>query len=75
MLRRYLRGPIVYPPTMPGLINIAINTLDQEPQQDIGVHINVESKAPWDQIPEGREQHEAFPPNMLSQLQALMHYD
>ena len=67
--RLYIRLP------MPGLINIAINPLDQEPQQDIGVHINVESKAPWDEIPEGREQHEAFPPNMLSQLQALMHYD
>ena len=67
--RWYIRLP------MPGLINIAINTLDQEPQQDIEVHINVESKAPWDEIPEGREQHEAFPPNMLSQLQALMHHD
>ena len=63
--RLYIRLPT------PGLIN----TLDQEPQQDIGVHINVESKAPWDEIPEGREQHEAFPPNMLSQLQALMHHD
>ena len=63
----YIRLP------MPGLINIAINTLDQEPPTDIGVHINVESKAPWDEIPEGRDQHNALPPDMLTRLRALMH--
>ena len=65
--RLYIRLP------MPGLINIAINTLDQEPDEDIGVHINVESKAPWDEIPEGRDQHNALPPDMLTHLRALMH--
>jgi hypothetical protein len=58
---------------MPGLINIAINTLDQEPHEDIGIHINVESKTPWDEIPEGRDQHNAFSPDMLTHLRALMH--
>ena len=67
--RLYIRLPV------PGLINVAINTLDQEPQEDVGVHINVESKAPWDEISQGREQHAAFPPDMLTQLQALMHSD
>ena len=67
--RLYIRLPV------PGLINVAINTLDQEPQEDVGVHINVESKAPWDEIPEGREQYTTIPPDMLIQLQALMHSD
>ena len=67
--RLYIRLPV------PGLINVAINTLDQEPQEDVGVHINVESKAPWDEIPEGREQYTTIPPDMLTQLQALMHSD
>ena len=67
--RLYIRLPV------PGLINVAINTLDQEPQKDVGVHINVESKAPWDEIPEGREQYTTIPPDMLTQLQALMHSD
>ena len=40
---------------------------------EIGIHINVESKAPWDESPEGREQRDAFPPDMLSRLQAVMH--
>ena len=65
----YIRLPV------PGLINVAIHTLDQEPQEDVGVHINVESKAPWDEIPEGREQYTTIPPDMLTQLQALMHSD
>ena len=67
--RLYIRLPV------PGLINVAINTLDQEPQEDVGGHINVESKAPWDEIPEGREQYTTIPPDMLTQLQALMHSD
>ena len=67
--RLYIRLPV------PGLINVAINTLDQEPHEDVGVHINVESKAPWDEIPEGREQYTTIPPDMLTQLQALMHSD
>ena len=67
--RLYIRLPV------PGLINVAINTLDQEPHEDVGVHINVESKAPWDEIPEGREQYTTIPPDMLIQLQALMHSD
>ena len=65
----YIRLPV------PGLINVDIHTLDQEPQEDVGVHINVESKAPWDEIPEGREQYTTIPPDMLTQLQALMHSD
>ena len=67
--RLYIRLPV------PGLINVAINTLEQEPQEYVGVHINVESKAPWDEIPEGREQYTTIPPDMLTQLQALMHSD
>ena len=67
--RLYIRLPV------PGLINVAINTLDQEPHEDVGVHINVEAKAPWDEIPEGREQYTTIPPDMLTQLQALMHSD
>ena len=67
--RLYIRLPV------PGLINVAINTLDQEPHEDGGGHINVESKAPWDEIPEGREQYTTIPPDMLTQLQALMHSD
>jgi len=73
LLLRNLRRPLVYPPTDAGLIDIANNTLDQEPPEDIGVHINVESKAPWDEIPEDRDQHDAFPPDMLTHLRALMH--
>jgi hypothetical protein len=28
------------------LMNIAINTPDDEPDEDAGIHINIESKAP-----------------------------
>lgn len=58
---------------MPGLVNIAVTTLDEEPSQDTGIHINVASKAPWDMVAESLPQHADFPPDMAEQLQALLH--
>ena len=55
------------------LLNIAINTLDQELDHDIGIHINTQSKAPWIDIPEHSEQHQQFPPDMADQLHRLLH--
>ena len=55
------------------LLNIAINTLDQELEYDIGIHINTESKAPWLEIPENSEQHPQSPPDMAEQLQRILH--
>ena len=55
------------------LINIAINTLDQELEHDIGIHINTESKAPWLEIPENSEQYRQFPPDMAEQLRRILH--
>ena len=55
------------------LLNIAINTLDQELDHDIGSHINTESKAPFFDIPEHSEQHQQFPPDMADQLNKLLH--
>ncbi len=58
---------------MPGLMNIALTTLDQEPDQDAGIHINLESKAPWYTVDAARPQHASFPPDMQELIQNLMH--
>ncbi len=55
------------------LMNVAINTLDDEPNEDSGVHINVESKAPWYSIPASVEQHAQFPPDMSEQIKKILH--
>ena len=55
------------------LMNVAINTLDDEPNEDSGVHINVESKAPWYSIPASAEQHAQFPPDMSEQIKKILH--
>ena len=55
------------------LLNIAINTLDQELEYDIGIHINTESKAPWLKIPEHSEQYREFPPDISEQLRRIVH--
>ena len=55
------------------LLNIAINTLDQELEQDIGIHINTESKAPWLEIPENSEQYRQFLPDMAEKLRRILH--
>jgi hypothetical protein len=54
-------------------IAIAATALDQEPDQDVGIHINLESKAPWETVDSARPQHESFPPDMQELLQKLMH--
>ncbi len=58
---------------IPGIINIALTTLDQEPDEDVGVHINLESKAPWQTVGDARPQYESFPPDMQELFQNLMH--
>lgn len=65
--RLFVRLPI------PGLLNIAITTLDEEPSQDTGVHINVASKAPWDTVADTFPQHAEFPPDMGERLRDLLH--
>ena len=65
--RVFIRLPI------PGLLNIAMTTLDQEPTEDKGVHINVDSKAPWDTVAETLPQFSEFPPGFFEKLQALVH--
>ena len=54
-------------------MNIAINTLDDELDEDAGIHINIESKAPWLSIPENAEQYTQFPPDMAEQIQKILH--
>jgi hypothetical protein len=44
-----------------------------EPDEDVGVHINLESKAPWQTAGDARPQHESFPPDMQELFQKLMH--
>ena len=58
---------------IPGIINIALTTLDQEPDEDVGVHINLESKAPWQTVGDARPQYESFPPDMQELFQKLLH--
>ena len=65
--RLFVRLPI------PGLINIAMTTLDEEPTEDKGVHINVDSKAPWDTVAESLPQFDEFPDGFFEELQALVH--
>ncbi len=48
--------------SMPGLTTLVIATLDEEPTEPPQIHINVESKAPWYEILDGRPEFQALPP-------------
>ncbi|HIF97445.1 MAG TPA: GFA family protein [Myxococcales bacterium] len=48
--------------SMPGLTTLVIATLDKEPIEPPRIHINVESKAPWYEILDGRPEFQALPP-------------
>lgn len=65
--RLFIRLPI------PGVMNVAITTLDRELPTDTGVHINVASKAPWDKVAKEHPQFDEFPPNFMEQIQELAH--
>lgn len=50
------------PNILPDLTNLLVSTLDEEPTDPPSMHMNVESKAPWYEILDGRPQFPALPP-------------
>ena len=50
------------PDILPGLTNLLVATLDEEPTIPPSMHMNVESKAPWYQILDDSPQFPGLPP-------------
>lgn len=50
------------PDLLPGLTNLLVATLDEEPTDPPTIHMNVESKAPWYEILDDRPQFQGLPP-------------
>ena len=50
------------------LLVLVVGSLDEDPPQAPVMHINVESKAAWYEILDGKPQHESLPPEAESAL-------
>jgi hypothetical protein len=57
-----------YPRKFPNRMSLVVATLAEEIEQAPVAHVNVESKAPWYEIPNGALQFEALPPNAAAAL-------
>ncbi len=53
---------------IPGLVNFPVASLDDAPETLDGIHINVENKVAWIEIPESAEQHAGFPPDLQERI-------
>ena len=50
------------PRSNPDILMLLVTSLDDEPQQEPVMHINLESKAPWYRILDDLPQHQGLPP-------------
>jgi len=55
---------------VPEFISLVIASLDEEPERGPVVHVNVESKAGWYEIPDDLPQHAALPPEARRAIDA-----
>ena len=57
-----------HPKKFPGFMSLVVASLDEEIGQAPVMHINVESKAPWYEIPDGVPRFDALPTDAQAAL-------